>query len=394
MKFKFITSLLVAFFIGISSSPLFFSIPFKETTFTTYMDKKISQWLNLNTSPEFKLLDSIKSSRYSLNLYTKFPEEGTFQLAKLDSQNIFILERFTGQSYIWNIYTGKIQINRNLLADLNLLNQKSKMQVLQVADVHYAFNKLFFSVVSDHSHPECLDLSAYSADISPKSKSQPVLIFRSPCIEDLLNPALFGGRFTNSKTSLFMSVGEQRYDRSGFPKNSKIAKQEIVNDKSVFGKILIFNQSISDYRIYSSGHRNAQGLFYSETNSLLFEAEHGPQGGDEVNVIQEGKNYGWPFVSFGTAYGWALGSNFPDPSTVKGTNYEEILKSYGQIRGSHKDFAKPLFSWFPSIGAGSIYEVANNSDLIDWRKNLLVVSLAKNQVHRLILEQNKVIIAP
>jgi glucose/arabinose dehydrogenase len=202
---------------------------------------------------------------------------------------------------------------------------------------------------------------------------------------------LFGGRFTNSDESVFMSVGEQRYDRSGYPKISKIALSEQKNPYSVFGTILEFDKKLTGFNIYSRGHRNAQGMFFSATSKKFYEAEHGPQGGDEVNIVLKGKNYGWPFVSFGIPYGWQVASGFPDPATVKGTNYEQVLKKSGQVRGTHEGYQKPLFSWFPSVGAGSLLQVASDSDLLDWRDNLLVVSLTSNQLHRLILEGDKVI---
>ena len=68
-----------------------------------------------------------------------------------------------------------------------------------------------------------------------------------------------------------------------------------------------------------------------------------------------------------------------------------MLKKSGQIRGTHEGYQKPLFSWFPSVGAGSLLQIPSDSDLLDWRDNLLVVSLASNQLHRLILEEDKVI---
>jgi glucose/arabinose dehydrogenase len=132
-------------------------------------------------------------------------------------------------------------------------------------------------------------------------------------------------------------------------------------------------------------------MFFSTVSKKFYEAEHGPEGGDEVNVVLKGKNYGWPYVSFGIPYGWQVASGFPDPATVKGTNYEQVLKKSGQLRGTHEGFERPLFSWFPSVGAGSLLQVPNDSNLKDWRNNLLVVSLANNQLHRLILEGDKVI---
>ena len=68
--------------------------------------------------------------------------------------------------------------------------------------------------------------------------------------------------------------------------------------------------------IFSKGHRNPQGL--AQVDGILFSTEHGPQGGDEINIIEKNKNYGWPIVSLGTRYGgksfnYKLNEKFKSP---------------------------------------------------------------------------------
>jgi hypothetical protein len=382
---------LIIFGFGIASSDYFFRIPFKNSTLASVLYIKISNSLNLSQEKQFIPPKVISTSRYQLKIAQKFPIKGTFQIAKIDEKNLFVVERFSGESYIWNIETGKTSNQGNLLSDSGIIIGKDKRQIVQITDLHYAFGKLLLSVVLTPKNPNCLSLQAFSFDNPLANRKKSNKFFQSPCIEDTLNPMLFGGRFTNSDESVFMSVGEQRYDRSGYPKISKIALSEQNNPNSVFGTILEFDKKLTSFNIYSRGHRNAQGMFFSATSKKFYEAEHGPQGGDEVNIVLRGKNYGWPFVSFGIPYGWQVASGFPDPATVKGTNYEQVLKKSGQVRGTHEGYQKPLFSWFPSVGAGSLLQVASDSDLLDWRDNLLVVSLTSNQLHRLILDGDKVI---
>ena len=69
------------------------------------------------------------------------------------------------------------------------------------------------------------------------------------------------------------------------------------SDNSIIGKIILINEK--SYKIFSYGHRNPQGLFYDKENDIIFETEHGPTGGDEINLIREGKHYGWPSASYG-----------------------------------------------------------------------------------------------
>ena len=387
---KFVIALLI-FGIGIGSSDYFFGIPYRNSTLTNVIYKKISESFNLDQEKPFLYTEGILTSRYHFKVLQEFSLNGTFQIAKIDDENLFVVERFSGESYIWNIVTGKARNRGNLLTDSGIIIGKDKRQIVQITDLHYAFGKLLLSVVLTPKNPNCLSLQAFSFENPLANRTKSNKFFQSPCIEDTLNPVLFGGRFTNSETNVFMSVGDQRYDRSGYPKITKIAILEQKNPNTVFGSILQFNKNLTSFSIYSNGHRNAQGMFYSKASKKFYEAEHGPQGGDEVNIVLKGKNYGWPFVSFGIPYGWQDASGFPDPATVKGTNYEQVLKKSGQVRGTHEGYQKPLFSWFPSIGAGSLLQVSSDSDLLDWRNNLLVVSLTSNQLHRLILEGDKVI---
>ena len=73
---------------------------------------------------------------------------------------------------------------------------------------------------------------------------------------------------------------------------------EKINSKdSIIGKILMINKKNSE--IFSYGHRNPQGLFYDQINDIIFETEHGPTGGDEINLIKKDHHYGWPLATYG-----------------------------------------------------------------------------------------------
>ena len=105
---------------------------------------------------------------------------------------------------------------------------------------------------------------------------------------------------------------------------------------SMFGKILKIDEN-GNYTIYSSGHRNPQGLFFSTNKNKIFSTEHGPSGGDELNLIIESKNYGWPCETFGILYEYKNNENLMNPWPIDIFNCDKI------------DFQKPLFSWTPSI---------------------------------------------
>lgn len=130
-------------------------------------------------------------------------------------------------------------------------------------------------------------------------------------------PNHFGCRIEfSSNNQLFLSLGEQ-------------AVSSQAQDPTLFqGKILRMNADGSNAQIYSLGHRNPQGLAFDPTSGLLYSSEHGPSGGDELNIITEGSNYGWPLVTQGEPAG-TLGRSSPG-------------------------FVDPIIHWSPSIAPSGI----------------------------------------
>tara|TARA_B100000900_G_scaffold390195_1_gene383702 strand:+ start:3558 stop:4829 length:1272 start_codon:yes stop_codon:yes gene_type:complete len=123
--------------------------------------------------------------------------------------------------------------------------------------------------------------------------------------------------------------------------------------ESINGKIIMLNIENSSYEIISMGHRNPQGLFFDKDKKLIIETEHGPYGGDEINLIKYNKfkgipNFGWPVVSTGEHY----------CKVRKEKNCDEIYLKY-PLHKSHMDygFNEPLKSFVPSIGISQIEKV-------------------------------------
>ncbi len=119
--------------------------------------------------------------------------------------------------------------------------------------------------------------------------------------------------------------------------------------------------------IWSFGHRNAQGAALHPVTGALWQHEHGPRGGDEINIPEAGGNYGWPLVSWGTEYsGWPI----PDPPT-------------------RPDLQAPVYQWTPVIAAsGMAFYVGELFPA--WRGNLLVGGLVAEAVVRLTLDGTRV----
>ena len=165
----------------------------------------------------------------------------------------------------------------------------------------------------------------------------------------------------NGSGGAYFFKGENLYITIGIPtatgeKTSMLAQDE----KSIYGKILKINKrellkndnKKIQYEIFSMGHRNPQGLV--KINDKIFSTEHGPQGGDEINLIKEKGNYGWPLESYGTRYG--DGESFNKKET------EEI-------------FVRPIFSFLPSIAPSSLGKCPKNLSNF-YKSNICLISLS------------------
>ena len=126
-------------------------------------------------------------------------------------------------------------------------------------------------------------------------------IIKSNCLPDVdeVDFNALGGAYARIKDGMLLTVGVPTHKSDIIGKLAQLKS-------SIFGKILFIkdksflNSKNNEYSIFSSGHRNPQGLVIK--NNTIFSLEHGPQGGDELNIISKGQNYGWPIASYGTRY--------------------------------------------------------------------------------------------
>ena len=120
--------------------------------------------------------------------------------------------------------------------------------------------------------------------------------------------------------------------------------------------------------IWSYGHRNPEGLMFNPADGKLWEQEHGPQGGDEINIIEKGKNYGWPVIGFGVDYGG-------------GIIHESTSKP---------GMEQPVWHWTPSIAPSGM--LFYTGDLFKaWKGSLINGALKFELLARLTLDGNKVV---
>lgn len=165
-----------------------------------------------------------------------------------------------------------------------------------------------------------------------------------------------GGRIIKYDDShLLLSMGDHFYD--GYDK----AAYAQLDDNS-YGKYILINKKTLEARNFAKGTRNAQGL-YKDSEGTIWATEHGPDGGDELNVVFDGANYGWPEVTFGIQYHH---NRWPGASE----------------QGRHDRFVQPIFSWSNTIAPSDLIRIEGDKfDL--WRGDLLVGTLSGRALHRL-----------
>jgi glucose/arabinose dehydrogenase len=164
-------------------------------------------------------------------------------------------------------------------------------------------------------------------------------------IDKEFNAHQSGGRITSfDGNHILLTIGDYR---------SRHLAQDV---KSVNGKIIKVNIDNGNYEIISMGHRNPQGLYFDRKNNFILETEHGPKGGDEINLIEVSKinkdriqNYGWAISSAGEHYGGKSEGN-----KTKYAKYP-LYKSHREY-----GFIEPLKSFVPSIGISEIVKVGQN----------------------------------
>ncbi len=166
-----------------------------------------------------------------------------------------------------------------------------------------------------------------------------------------------GGRLARlNADTLLLSIGVHQFDGLHGPTQ---AGQDDSND---LGKIIEISLRTGQHRIYARGLRNPQGLLVA-SDGRIWESEHGPRGGDEVNLIRRGANYGWPIVTYGTDNGAAPWPFNPNP-------------------GQHLGFERPRFSFVPSVGISNLAE-PSAEEFPEWSTHILAASLAGNTLFAL-----------
>jgi len=172
-----------------------------------------------------------------------------------------------------------------------------------------------------------------------------------------------GGRIVKyDESNILLSIGN--FGGDGYY-SSLIHAQNLNND---YGKIIKVNLKDFSSEIFTLGHRNPQGLFLMDKDNI-FSTEHGPKGGDELNLLVKGKNYGWPVATYGTDYF---------------KKFSETDKS----NNSHNGYEKPIFSWGHTWAVSQLIVYKSNY-FNKWNDNIITSSLAAQTLTRMVFNKEK-----
>lgn len=175
-----------------------------------------------------------------------------------------------------------------------------------------------------------------------------------------------GGRLAfRPPSTIYLASGDYAWDGSYAP---EVLAQDETND---YGKVLAVDLSSGAPTVVSVGHRNPQGIAL-DTAGRLWVAEHGPRGGDELNLIVEGANYGWPLEALGVQYSGLPLPRAPNP-------------------GRHDRFTRPVYAWLPSVAASSLTALRDFDPA--WDGDLLMGTLRSGNLVRIRVRGDRVLFA-
>ena len=190
----------------------------------------------------------------------------------------------------------------------------------------------------------CITVSVIKSDLNFKKLKFSYVFKSDQCVKKKnsygeFQPIQSGGIMNDYDNENFLlTTGEFRF------------RDHAQNDQSIFGKVLLINKNDGNYSVISKGHRNAQGLHYDKKKKIIVSTEHGPFGGDEVNVnkdIFNNNNFGWPISSYGEHY----------PKMVSKDAYEKAPLHKSHLKYG---FVEPVKYFVPSIGISQVLKVENS----------------------------------
>lgn len=241
---------------------------------------------------------------------------------------------------------------------------------LMEVTVHPQFkkNKLIYLSFADGDTPDKINTTIIRAVLNKGKLTNITKIFHAT--PDTNSGVHFGCRmFFDKDGYLFFGIGERgRKENAQDLTNHSGKMHRIYDDGRIPADNPFVNTAGAMESIWSYGHRNPQGLYYDKSTGTIWENEHGPKGGDELNIVKKGLNYGWPVISFGINY--------------DGTLFTTDTAKVGM--------EQPFHYWTPSIAPSSLTRVTSDR-YPDWKGDFLSGSLSFEYLERTLMKNNRVV---
>src|SRR5690606_1736540 len=260
------------------------------------------------------------------------------------------------------------------ISGLPKVNDKGQGGLLGVTtDPDFANSRMIYWTFSeDVEGGNLTSVSRGKLSADEKSVSNVPVIYRATPAYD--GDKHYGSRILFDKDgNIVFSTGER---------SDKVTRPQSQDLNSALGKVIRIttdgkpasgnpfeNRSDARPEIYSYGHRNVQGLAFHPATGDLWEAEYGPKGGDEINIVKPGKNYGWPIITYGVEY---AGPQIGDAIQQK------------------EGMEQPVYYWDPVISPSGI-TFYDSDEIPEWKNNLFIAALSATHIARLVIEDNKVV---
>ena len=232
----------------------------------------------------------------------------------------------------------RINDSRFAITDIAVLASDSKSASILIS--YPIYNKTSKCVV--------VKLSAYEVALTekPTLSKQKDWFTSKPCVPVSAVQHAAGRLEVIDKATVYLTIGDLGFKKIG----SKSARGDLGS---------VFKVGASKVEKISSGHRNQQGIVLIGTD--LYTSEHGPRGGDELNLIKKGIDYGWPSVTYGDRYSFF---DYVKPNRP----------------GTHEGFEKPLYYWVPSVAPTELIQLPTSSTWGSWSEQLVMGTLANQSL--------------
>lgn len=327
---------------------------------------------NTNYSPAFTGQTRINGVRTATSFQSSIVSSGLSQpwgITSLPDGRLLITEK-AGRMRIATA-TGTLG---NPITGFPAVNSSGQGGLLGLCiDPQFTSNRMVYWVFSENvSGGNLTAVAKGRLSDNESSIENPTVIYRAGPAAN--SSAHFGGRILFDLTgNLLVTTGE----RSGL--STRPSSQSVT---TALGKIVrittngqpapgnpVFSQAVALPELYSIGHRNPQGLALHPTTGEPWQSEHGPRGGDEINRVQAGANYGWPVITYGIEYGG-----------------QPVGIGIQQQNGMEQ----PVYYWDPVISPSGMTFYRGNR-IPEWQNNLFIGALSGTHIARLVIENNRVV---